>query len=167
MIVDSGACDHVVPKGAVPHVPVTKGKAAQSGVFYLAADGGRIPNLGEQKLGLRVGQERVLATFQVADVTTPILGVPRLTESGHDVRFHKTGGTITHMATGRVMRFQRHRGIYVLAAVVETEKAIEGRKAKEADSRNAKPKGVSVSSGTPGGEAHAACEDGPFHRPGR
>ena len=40
MLVDSGACDHVIPKDKVPEVAVTRGKAAQEEVFYLAADGG-------------------------------------------------------------------------------------------------------------------------------
>ena len=80
---------------------------------------GGIPNLGEQSLQLEIKTgQTVNVVFQVADVTRPILSVARLTEVGHQVRFHKNGGSIVHKQTGKEIAFERHRGVYVLEATV-------------------------------------------------
>ena len=120
MLVDSGAADHVIPGSEIPMVPIVDGECSKAGVHYTTADGGRIPNLGEQTLQLvtKTGQ-RVHTVFQVADVTRPILSVARLAEVGHQVRFHKNGGGIIHKQTGKEIVFERHRGVYVLEATVE------------------------------------------------
>ena len=119
MLVDSGAADHVMPASELPNVDITEGASSKAGVQYTTADGGRLPNLGEQTVKLTVKDGRqVNATFQVADVTRPILSVARLTESGHQVRFHKNGGSIIHRETGHEIPFVNYRGVYVLEARV-------------------------------------------------
>eukprot|EP00969_Alexandrium_andersonii_P350663 15433691-Alexandrium_andersonii.AAC.1 len=53
---------------------VVAGEAAQKGTRYLAAEGGRLPNLGEAELGF-VAKERhrCRIKFQVAAVKRPLL----------------------------------------------------------------------------------------------
>ena len=120
MLVDSGASDHVVPANEIPGIETVAGEASKKQVHYVAADGGRIPNLGEQHLQLIMADnKRVRVTFQVADVTRPILSVSRLSEAGHKVSFSKEGGTITHGVSGAVIPFTRFKGVYVLEAWVD------------------------------------------------
>ena len=66
------------------------------------------------------------ATFQVADVTRPILSVARLTESGHQVRFTKEGGSICNRTTGKEVNFVRFRGVYVLEAWISDKPGTTG-----------------------------------------
>eukprot|EP00969_Alexandrium_andersonii_P129789 5737012-Alexandrium_andersonii.AAC.1 len=53
---------------------VLESEASREGVRYLAADGGRTPNLGEVHLGfLTKEQHRCRTTFQVAEVKRPLV----------------------------------------------------------------------------------------------
>eukprot|EP00969_Alexandrium_andersonii_P257248 11373284-Alexandrium_andersonii.AAC.1 len=53
---------------------VVAGEAAQKWTRYLAADGGRIPNLGEAELGFAAKEgRRCRIKFQVAAVKRPLL----------------------------------------------------------------------------------------------
>ena len=47
IIVDSGACDHAMPKHIIKTAPIVRGLAAEQDVAHVAADGGRIPDLGD------------------------------------------------------------------------------------------------------------------------
>eukprot|EP00969_Alexandrium_andersonii_P108538 4788880-Alexandrium_andersonii.AAC.1 len=50
LAIDSGAAASVMPERLLSGRKVVAGEAAQKGTHYLAADGGRIPNLGEAEL---------------------------------------------------------------------------------------------------------------------
>eukprot|EP00969_Alexandrium_andersonii_P133168 5889333-Alexandrium_andersonii.AAC.1 len=50
LAIDSGAAASVMPERLLSGHEVVTGEAAQKGTRYLAADGGRIPNLGEAEL---------------------------------------------------------------------------------------------------------------------
>ena len=114
-IVDSGAADHVMPDNQVPDYAVREGEARKQGVTYTTADGGELPNMGEKQVQYRTFEGHTLSSlFQVADVRKPLLSVPSLTSSGHDVVFNKRGGTITHPKGDRTMRFRRQGGVYIL-----------------------------------------------------
>ena len=120
IIVDSGACDHVAPKNLIKGAKITKGKAF--GENYVGADGGTFPNLGEQRLCLSIASAgtaagSVACTFQLADISKPVLSVSKLTENGCDVRFTKKGGIIT-TASGMRAPFQKRGGVYILTADV-------------------------------------------------
>ena len=117
IIVDSGACDHVMPKDMVKNAPVKEGESF--GVNYVGADGGTFPNLGEQKLCLTVNNTRVATTSQLADIKKPVLSVSKLTQNGCDVKFNRGGGTIA-TASGARLAFKRYGGVYVLTADVGT-----------------------------------------------
>eukprot|EP00969_Alexandrium_andersonii_P318875 14086407-Alexandrium_andersonii.AAC.1 len=53
---------------------VVAGEAAQKGTRYLAADGGRNPNLGETELGFATTERcRCRIKFQVAAAKRPLL----------------------------------------------------------------------------------------------
>ena len=123
VLVDSGAAASVMPQRYVEDREVTKGEAAKRGVHDVAADGGRIPNLGEVRVNLLTKErEKASVTFQVADVHKPILSVGALTAQGHRVGFTKEGGTITMARSGKRIAFQRRDGVYKLEVLMAPAK---------------------------------------------
>jgi len=114
-MVDSGAVDSVAPAGLIGSYPLLEGSAARAGVRYLAADGGTLPNLGEQRVHVRTkeGHECGL-TFQVADVQKPLIAVAQLTRAGNEVTMGDAGGKVTHRRTGRTIEFHKRNGVYML-----------------------------------------------------
>ena len=117
--VDSGAGESVTPEGFVK-VPVIKGEAAKQGVTYTAANGGEVPNLGEQswEIKTREGDHGHLK-FQVAKVMKPLLAVSQITALGNRVHFYETWGEIVCGKTGKKTRFERKNGVYVLRVWVK------------------------------------------------
>ena len=117
--VGSGAAASVLPERCLPEHPGRSSEGPRSGVHYLAANGGRIPNQGEMPLDF-VTKERHRGhiAFQVADVKRPLLAVSTLARSGNEVTFSETGGTILHKETGRKTTFVKKDGIYVLEILV-------------------------------------------------
>eukprot|EP00969_Alexandrium_andersonii_P279162 12338891-Alexandrium_andersonii.AAC.1 len=63
-----------MPGRLVGNRKIPESEASRKGVRYLAADGWRIPHLGEVRLGfLTKEQHRCRITFQVAEVKRPLL----------------------------------------------------------------------------------------------
>ena len=113
--IDSGAAASVMPEALLDGHRILPSDGSRKGIQYLAADGGRIPNLGEVHLGfITKEQHRCRITFQVANVKRPLLAVGTLTKAGNDVHFTTDGGTIVNRRTKRVISFHKVDGIYVL-----------------------------------------------------
>ena len=120
VLVDSGAAESVIPPTTLPAHPVRQNAASLGGEQYLTADGKEIPNKGEQQVRFRTDEgHRCALTFQVTDVTKPLLSATQLADTGHEVIFRKTGGVIRHTRTGREIRFIRKSGLYILKMWVE------------------------------------------------
>ena len=112
---DSGAAAHVIPSGLLEDYQVVEGEAKRNGMVYMAADGGEIPNLGEQKVAFRTFEgHRGEVDFQVADVQRPLLSVTTITGRGSRVEFDERGGHIMSPDGKSKMKFHRRGGVYVL-----------------------------------------------------
>ena len=86
LLVDSGAAESVIPPMELPDHPVIQNAASLSGEEYLTADGKTIPNKGEQKVSFRTQEgHRCALTFQVTDVTKPLLSATQLADTGREV----------------------------------------------------------------------------------
>ena len=73
-----------------------------------------MPNRGEQRLPIQLQDgSRTFATFQVADMSRPLVSVARLAEAGKAVIFGMSGGVIRDLQTGEDTRFERKGGVYV------------------------------------------------------
>ena len=73
--VDSGVAASVIPEKLLPGHAIRPSEGSKAGVHYLAADGGRIPNLGEVEVAfLTKEQHRCRMAFQVANVKRPPAG---------------------------------------------------------------------------------------------
>ena len=87
----------------------------RSGARYRAANGARIPNLGEQEVDFMTAEGRQHSLmFQVAEVERPLISVSQLGRTGHRVEFAGNGGWIVHEQSGRRTRLRKAGGTYVL-----------------------------------------------------
>ena len=113
--VDSGASDTVVGPNMLPGVETKESESSRRGVTYEIATGEMIPNLGEKKF-IGVTNEEVARgmTAQVADVSTPLLSVRKMLQSGHRVVFDFAGSYIEDKETGEIMHLQDKGSMHYL-----------------------------------------------------
>ena len=111
-VVDSGAEETVVPPGPLPGL-VAESPMQRAGGRYRAANGSRIPNLGQQRATFRTAEgQRCSLMFQVAGVERPLASVSQLAKTGHRVEFGAAEGAIVNQKTGRKIRLQRVGGVF-------------------------------------------------------
>ena len=84
-----------------------------------AANGSRLPNLGQQVAAFRTseGLSRSLR-FQLAGVERPLISVAQLARTGHRVEFGADEGHIVRAPSGQRLRLQRAGGVYLLRMMV-------------------------------------------------
>ena len=121
VILDSGAGAHVVGPAMIPGYKIEESDLSRAGAGFVAADGGRLANLGKALLHLMTmdsqgGVHKVHSTFQVADVTRALWSVALICDSGMDVKFEKTRALILDQAGREICVFQRRNGLYVAKA---------------------------------------------------
>jgi hypothetical protein len=114
VVLDSGAADSVCPRDMCPHFSIEDSPASKAGVYYTGANGGKLFNLGQTHVPICLENgARTLATFQVADVSRPLMSVAKVCEMGNRVIFGANGGVILNLASGASTPFQKKDGIYV------------------------------------------------------
>ena len=121
LTVDSGAADHVMPMGWLPTLlfAIVQSLGSRSGLHYVAADGTRIPNLGQQLVKfMTLDGKWVELTFQIAGINKPLVSVSKLTEQGYKVVFDDDESYIYHKKSKQVIRMRKERGVYVVDAYV-------------------------------------------------
>jgi hypothetical protein len=113
-VVDSGAEESVAPPKIFPG-SVVPSAMSRSGGKYRAANGARIPNLGQQKvMFMNDDGQKCGTTFQIADVERPLISASQLAASGNSVVFDQRGGRIVNTKSGRSMALHRRGGVYIL-----------------------------------------------------
>ena len=92
----------------------------RAGGRYRAANGSRLPNLGQQVAAFRTseGLSRSLR-FQLAGVERPLISVAQLARTGHRVEFGADAGHIVHVPSGQRLRLQRAGGVHLLRMLVK------------------------------------------------
>ena len=120
--VDSGAADHVIPRGWIAFIHILESIGSRMGVTYIAANGSRINSEGEQRVPFMTREGSWMEiVFQVARVNKPLLSVSKLIDSDMRVVFDKSGSYIYNKLTGDIVRVKRERGVFVLEAFVERD----------------------------------------------
>ena len=71
--------------------------------------------------------------FQIAAVGRPLISVTQLSDSGHDVKFGRYGGVITHLSSGRTLPLRREKGVYVLEMKIPKTEFAEHKKSNESE----------------------------------
>ena len=129
-VVDSGAEETVTPPGLLPG-RVEESPMQRAGGRYRAANGARLPNLGQQLAEFRTPEGHGCSLrFQVAGVERPLVSVSQLARTGHRVEFGAREGWIVHEASGRRIRLQRSGGVYLLEMQVRDAGATEAKHAR-------------------------------------
>ena len=118
--IDSGAVDHVIPKGWAPKFEIKSTEASRKGMWYTAANGTKIYNhgakdiVGKTESGMEAGMR-----FQVADVTKALGSVKKICQAGNRVVFEEKGSYIEDKKTGAKTRIQEENGRYVMNLYIE------------------------------------------------
>ena len=116
---DQGTRDHGLRSGRVSMSQINGsticcvGLARQPswGILYLSQ---RFMNLGGQHVPVCLANgSRTIATFQVAEVSRPLMSVAIFCEMGNRVLFGAAGGVILNLSTGEMTPCTKEEGVYV------------------------------------------------------
>ena len=92
----------------------------RAGGRYRAANGARLPNLGQQLASFRTPEGHGCSLrFQLAGVERPLVSVAQLAQTGHRVEFGASDGHIIHTQSGRRIQLQKAGGVYLLRMMVK------------------------------------------------
>ena len=111
--VDSGSTENVVGSEMLRSVATVPG--GKKGVQYEVANGVLVENEGEKKVFIETeeGAKKAL-TFQVTDVSKPLLSVRKVIRNGHRVVFQEGDSYIEDLRTGDKMTLKDKGGMFVL-----------------------------------------------------
>jgi hypothetical protein len=113
-VVDSGAEESVAPPGCFPGL-VKPSRMSRAGGKYRAANGARIPNLGQVRVPFMNEEgDKCGIMFQVAEVERPLISATQLAASGNAVIIDGKGARIVNTKTKKVMKLVKRGGVYVL-----------------------------------------------------
>ena len=97
---------------------MTESEGSRRGQVYHSASGDRLPNRGQKELDVVTEEgDKFRMTYQIADITKPLLSVGAATDAGDGrnyVVFHRTGGWIAKPELGTRTHFSRKDGVYML-----------------------------------------------------
>ena len=118
LTVDSGAADHVMPIGWLI-LTVLASIGSKMGLHYVAADGTRIPNVGQQLVKfMTIDGTWTELVFQLAAINKPLVSVSKLIEQGYRVVFDERGSYIVHKKTQKIIWMRKERGVFVVDAYI-------------------------------------------------
>jgi hypothetical protein len=119
LTVDSGAADHVMPIGWLLMFLVVKSLGMLRGLHYVAADGTRIPNVGQQLVKfMTLDGTWTELLFQIAAINKPLVSVSKLNEAGYKVVFDENNSYIMNKKTKKVIKMKKEKGVFVIDAYV-------------------------------------------------
>ena len=114
-VLDSGAVQSVAPPDMAPNIQIRPSEGSKRGQHDLAANGHRMPNLGEQNVRLHtVEGKQADVKFQITGVTRPLLSVGEICDRGNRILFGQGGGIIQNIETGNTTSSRRCGGTYTL-----------------------------------------------------
>ena len=114
-IVDSGAAENVAPHSAAAHIRTQETEASRRGACFYAANGEALPNKGEKHIPVVTEEGQMTKMrYQIADVVRPLCSVSKICVQDNVPVFSAQGGYIYNNPSGRVTKFPRQNGVYVL-----------------------------------------------------
>jgi len=111
--IDSGAAESVIPQGMLNEIKVQESEGSRNGVQYIAANGAKMPNLGEKKVFFKTkdGMESNVV-FQVTHARKPLASVSKIVKKGNKVIFSPSGSYIENIDTGKKIELNEANGTY-------------------------------------------------------
>ena len=122
--IDSGAADNVMPWRMLRErcSKVRSSAASKAGVHYVAANNGRIKNVGEADLRFASKEGSSLEwTFQIAEVNKVLASVSALVDFDKDKNIGVDISFITDKSTNVSTNMRRERNVSVVDAWVEED----------------------------------------------
>ena len=116
VIVDSGACETVLPASLCAHIKLRESAASKAKVEYEVASGKAVPNLGEKhcEVFAEGGSNSMLMHFQVADIHRPLLSLSRCADQGFRSHLDYWGGWLEDTKTGETIPITRRGNLYIM-----------------------------------------------------
>ena len=117
VLLDSGACRHVMAREEAPQYVVQDSPGSRRGQNFVAANGAKIPNEGQVTLNLEAevsGEVTLLSsTFQIANLTRPLMSVSQICEQGFQCVFESDGARVVSKEGLTVRKFEKRNQLYV------------------------------------------------------
>ena len=118
MILDSGACRHVIPPSEVSGYPVRESPGSRRGQNFVVGNGEIVPNEGQVHLNLAalVGDSAhrdVTSVFQVAELNSNLMSVSQICDHGYQCIFDKDHAKVVADDGEVICQFKRERNVYV------------------------------------------------------
>ena len=113
---DSGSVVHVCAAADTLGYQLDESPGSRRGQHFLMGDGGKLANQGQKvlKLGQTELNSAITSTFQIADVTRPLMSVGKICDEGLSVVFTKNFALVKDKDDRVVCRFERQPGgLYV------------------------------------------------------
>ena len=111
--IDSGAAESVLPDSMLPEIPLRESAGSRAGLHYIAANGSRMPNMGEKRVPFRAANGAMSSVlFQVTNARKPLASVSRIVAKGNRVVFGRQGSYIENEGTGRRIPIIAENGTY-------------------------------------------------------
>ena len=109
VIVDSGACETVMPRNLCQLIPLVPSAQSLAKVEYEVASGKNIPNLGERHCEVYADgyPDPLLMHFQVADVHRPLLSLSKAADMGFRSYLDNNGGWLEDVESGECLPIER------------------------------------------------------------
>ena len=115
IMLDSGCCNHVLDTDGAPGSLVSASPGSRRGQNFIVGNGERVPNDGQACLHMEdsgnAGQVTpVQSTFQVAEVSRPLMSVSKICYKGYAFLFNKDGAQILDQDRRTVCQFAAPMG---------------------------------------------------------
>ena len=136
-IVDSGASNSVASGDLAPEIETRPSEGSKRGQTYGSASKGAKPlqNEGEKTIPAFTKEGRgVSTTWQVVDVSKPLMSVHQICERGNVVVFAEHGGYIMNLHDGSQTHFGVEDNVYVLELMMPP-RLFAGREGDKLQSR--------------------------------
>ena len=85
------------------------------GQYWISAKGGKIYNLGQKVVEFLTDEGHAYkVTFQVADVTKPLMSAYKVTEKGNEVRLRKVDPAIMSADKKKITKLQKEGKVFTM-----------------------------------------------------
>lgn len=113
--IDAGAAESVLPGRMLPDVKLQESVGSRRGVQYVAANGSRMPNLGEKKVFFKTksGIESNVV-FQVIHARKSLASVSKIVRKGNKVVFSPSGSCVENVRSGKRIELEEVSGTYLM-----------------------------------------------------
>ena len=118
---DSGCVEHVMDLDDAPgyEAYLVQSAGSKRGQQFVVGNGEKVPNEGEVRLQMEHNGVPIASTFQIAEVTRPLMSVGRVCDQGLECLFKRECAIVRTPEGKEVCRFNRVNGLYVASLTLK------------------------------------------------